>query len=181
MVLKRLIRKADNELPSEVETLVTTEQQTVNVNTMFYANTLNGLAKEGREVLKMIEDYKFKLNQSANMFNGNKSLLNKLEQKEKILDNASGQIYSIIFDLENIDIMPEYEMSQLSMGPTFKPPAAEKNNEESIDNDETLDEELPEEEEKNSEEEETEEIDEELPEEEEEKPEEENEKEDEEE
>lgn len=133
--IKRLIKQAE-ETVSEVQKIVMQDTPNAfNANTAFYSNILKNIANEGREVLKTIENYKFKLNQSKNTMNGNQQLLKKLEQKEKIIDNAAGQIYSIVFDLENIDIMPEYDMSQLSLGPTFKPQDAEVNDDSQEQND----------------------------------------------
>lgn len=135
--IKRLIKQAE-ETVSEVQKIVMQDTPSAfNVNTAFYSNILKNIANEGREVLKTIENYKFKLNQSKNAMNGNQQLLKKLEQKEKIIDNAAVQIYSIVFDLENIDIMPEYDMSQLSLGPTFKPQDAETNDDSQEQNDDT--------------------------------------------
>jgi hypothetical protein len=82
-----------------------------------------------------------------------------LEQKKKILDSASSQLYGIVFDLENFDLTPvTYEDEQLSLtAPAFTkdtsdgPGPADKANEESSE------EELP----KNEEEEKQEESEEE--------------------
>ena len=93
--MKRLIKKADN--------------------TKIIINSINNLVQEGRGVLKRIENYKFKLTQSEKMMQGNEALLTKLQQKEKILDSASAQIYGIIFDLENFDLTPNYSNEQLSL------------------------------------------------------------------
>ena len=78
-------------------------------------NTFHNIADEGRGVLKHIEDYKFKLEQSINMLNATPDLQKKLEQKQQILDSAMSQIYGIVFDLENYDLTPIYEDEQLSL------------------------------------------------------------------
>lgn len=93
--MKRLIKRADS--------------------TNVIVNSINNLVQEGRGVLKRIENYKFKLAQSEKMMQGNEALLTKLQQKEKILDSASAQIYGIIFDLENFDLTPNYSNEQLSL------------------------------------------------------------------
>ena len=93
--MKRLIRKADN--------------------TKIIINSINNLVQSGRGVLKSIENYKFQLTQSEKMMQSNETLLTKLQQKEKILDSASAQIYGIIFDLENFDLTPNYSNEQLSL------------------------------------------------------------------
>ena len=132
----------------------------------------NNLAEEGRKVLQTIEDYKFKLDQSTNMLNGNEKAQSKLEQKKKILDSASSQLYGIVFDLENFDLTPvTYEDEQLSLtAPAFTRDTSDgpgpadkaneesseeelpKNDEESTSNEESEEENLDEESEDNSEE-----------------------------
>lgn len=134
-------------------------------------NTFHNLAEEGRKVLQTIEDYKFKLDQSTNMLNGNEKAQSKLEQKKKILDSASSQLYGIVFDLENFDLTPvTYEDEQLSLtAPAFTRDTSDgpgpadkaneesseeelpKNDEESTSNEESEEENLDEESEDNSE------------------------------
>ena len=83
--------------------------------TQLVENTFKNIANEGRGVLKHIEDYKFKLEQSVNMLNAVPDLQKKIEQKQQILDSAMAQIYGIVFDLENYDLTPVYEDEQLSL------------------------------------------------------------------
>ena len=112
--MKRLIKKSDN-------------------NNLIQ-HILDSLSKEGRDVLKRIEDYKFKLDQSTNMLQGNQSLQNKLKQKLKILDSASAQIYGIVFDMENYDLTPNtYDEKQLALT-TPAEAVAPVNNAEKSDN-----------------------------------------------
>lgn len=103
-------------------------------NNNLIQHTLDSLSKEGRGVLKRIEDYKFKLDQSTNMLQGNQSLQNKLKQKLKILDSASAQIYGIVFDMENYDLTPNtYDEKQLALT-TPAEAVAPVNNAEKSDN-----------------------------------------------
>ena len=112
--MKRLIKKSDN-------------------NNLIQ-HILDSLSKEGRGVLKRIEDYKFKLDQSTNMLQGNQSLQNKLKQKLKIIDSASAQIYGIVFDMENYDLTPNtYDEKQLALT-TPAEAVAPVNNAEKSDN-----------------------------------------------
>ena len=112
--MKRLIKKSDN-------------------NNLIQ-HILDSLSKEGRGVLKRIEDYKFKLDQSTNMLQSNQSLQNKLKQKLKILDSASAQIYGIVFDMENYDLTPNtYDEKQLALT-TPAEAVAPVNNAEKSDN-----------------------------------------------
>lgn len=112
--MKRLIKKSDN-------------------NNLIQ-HILDSLSEEGRGVLKRIEDYKFKLDQSTNMLQSNQSLQNKLKQKLKIIDSASAQIYGIVFDMENYDLTPNtYDEKQLALT-TPAEAVAPVNNAEKSDN-----------------------------------------------
>ena len=77
-------------------------------------NTFKALANDGRGVLKRMEDYRFKVIQSLNIFNADVDLKTKVEQKQKILESAIAQIYGIVFDLENYDLTPNYEGQQFA-------------------------------------------------------------------
>ena len=138
--LKRMQHIADTET-SDMNSNFFPEQKEIDnsqIMNITLENTFHNLAEEGRKVLQNIEDYKFKLDQSANMLNSNEKAQNKLEQKKKILDSASSQLYGIVFDLENFDLTPvTYEDEQLSLtSPAFTkdtsdgPGPADKANEE---------------------------------------------------
>ena len=118
------LRKFASEETSDMNSNFFPEQPEVDnsqVVNITLENTFHGLAEEGRKVLQTIEDYKFKLDQATNMLNGNEQAQNKVEQKKKILDSASSQLYGIVFDLENFDLTPvTYEDEQLSLtAPAF--------------------------------------------------------------
>ena len=173
------LRKFASEETSDMNSNFFPEQPEVDnsqVVNITLENTFHGLAEEGRKVLQTIEDYKFKLDQTTNMLNGNEQAQNKVEQKKKILDSASSQLYGIVFDLENFDLTPvTYEDEQLSLtapaftrdmsdgpGPADEAEAdEEESNDESDEDMEELEEEpLDEEIEESDEEEEKEESDE---------------------
>ena len=102
--MKRLIKKA-----------VMTQE-------MFESN-LQQLSEKGRTILRSIEEYKFTLEQAARVFTNDQQLSQKLIQKRKTMDAAAGQIYSVVFDVENIDIVNSYEnMVQQSLSPSSGPP-----------------------------------------------------------
>ncbi len=88
------------------------KKSVMNIET--FKGSLNQLSEEGRNILKLIEDYKFKLDQTCRITSNDKLLTKKLLQKRKLIDMASSQIYSIVFDIDNIDITNEYEDQQLS-------------------------------------------------------------------
>ncbi|MFW6015675.1 MAG: hypothetical protein ACOCRK_04500 [bacterium] len=75
--------------------------------------TIDQLGEQGREILKLMEQYKFKLEQAARITTNDQNLTQKIIQKKKMIDNAAGQIYSVVFDIENIDITQAYEEQQL--------------------------------------------------------------------
>jgi hypothetical protein len=77
-----------------------------------FKSTIDQLGDEGRTVLKTLEEYKFKLEQAGRILQNDPELSQKLVQKRKTLDAAAGQIYSVVFDIENIDITQMYENQQ---------------------------------------------------------------------
>lgn len=87
------------------------------MNPEVFKGSLNQLSTQGREILKLIEEYKFKLEQTCRLTANDQILTRKLIQKKKQLDAASGQIYSIVFDVENIDITQAYEQQQINTNP----------------------------------------------------------------
>lgn len=107
--LTRLRRKA----ASEIEQIITQDSLKNNQQINVMKNSLQNLADEGRQILKYLDDYKFKLIQSINMFNDD-TTKSKLEQKQKILMSAASLIYSVVFDMENMSLTPLYEEEQFS-------------------------------------------------------------------
>lgn len=105
----------------------------MNINT--FENTLSQLSSKGREVLKSIEDYKFTVEQTTRLLANDQHLAQKIIQKKKILDQAAGLIYSVVFDIENIDITQEYndQAQEVENGPENLP----QNSEESIPENQT--------------------------------------------
>ena len=89
------------------------------MNIEMFKGSLNQLSNEGRNILKLIEDYKFKLDQTCRLTANDQQLTQKLQQKRKQLDVASGQIYSIVFDIDNIDITQAYEQQQINTNPNI--------------------------------------------------------------
>ena len=120
---------------SDLEKMITNDTtRTVNtqqkIQYQLFDNIFHNLANDGRGVLKRIEEYKYKIIQSSNAFNGNEELKTKIEQKKKILESAAAQIYGIVFDLENYDLTPNYAEEQLSLSSM---PEQEGFNEDSFD------------------------------------------------
>lgn len=112
-MVTRLLRK---QAISDAEQIITQDVSAgpTQGQTNIMQNSLQNLANEGRQILRIIDDYKFKLIQSSNIFNNSPSIKAKLDQKQKILASAASLIYSIVFDMENINLTPLYEEEQFS-------------------------------------------------------------------
>jgi len=82
------------------------------MNPEMFKGTLKQLGTKGRSILKEIEDYKFSLEQAARIVANDPNLGQKLVEKKKKLDKAAGEIYSIVFEIENIDITKEFQQQQ---------------------------------------------------------------------
>lgn len=76
--------------------------------TNVYKSTFKNLGKDGRELLKQVEEYKYKMNQSKNVFNDEK-FIKKIDKYIEDLNNVSAFIYDFVFELENQDIVDDYD------------------------------------------------------------------------
>jgi len=83
------------------------------MNPEMFKGTLKQLGNKGRNILKGIEDYKFSLEQAARIVANDPNLSQKMISKKKALDKAAGEIYSIVFEIENIDITKEYQEQKM--------------------------------------------------------------------
>ena len=92
-------------------------RNTMDQNMKMVDYIFQGLSKEGRGILKHIEDFNYKLEKSLAMIENQDEIYKKLEQKKIILDSVSSQIYGLVFDLENFDIVPVYNNEQMSSAP----------------------------------------------------------------
>lgn len=78
-------------------------------NIKMYESAFENLGKEGRDVLKNLEEYKFKLEQASRMVSQIPKLSNGLMAKRKSIDEISNKLYQLIFDVENTDISNSFE------------------------------------------------------------------------
>lgn len=122
------LRRKNIVAASEIEQIITQNSLANKGQMNIMQNSLQNLANEGRQILKIIDDFKFKLIQSSNIFKDDKIKI-KLEQKQKILASAASLIYSIVFDMENMDLTPVYEEEQFSTLNTDESNDDEVNNE----------------------------------------------------
>lgn len=90
---KRLI-KADN--PEAIESVV------------------KGVAKDGRKILKELENFKFKMEQCTNV-SANSELSDKIHQQYDMVDKIMDGLFSVCYDLENFNLVPQYDVDQIDM------------------------------------------------------------------
>ena len=72
------------------------------------SKTYENLGKDGRELLENIEEYKKKISDSKNLMFNEKDQ-KKLEKCIDDLDNVSAFIYSFVYDLENSEVVDDYD------------------------------------------------------------------------
>ena len=89
---------------------------------MFESN-IKQLSDKGRAILRSIEDYKFTLEQTARLMVNDQQLSQKLIQKRKSMEAAAGQVFSVVFDIENIDITTAWE-NQVTQNMPSEPPTS---------------------------------------------------------
>lgn len=88
--------------------------------TNVYKNTFKNLGKDGRKLLKQVEEYKYKVNQAKNIFNDDK-MVKQVEKCIEDLNNVSAFIYDFVFDLENYDIVDNHDRQIEFTVPKEKP------------------------------------------------------------
>jgi len=71
-------------------------------------NVFTTLGKDGRNILKAINDYKYKVSQFSEIVADEKGK-KKIQQCIQDLDNVSAFIYSFVYDLENYELVEDYD------------------------------------------------------------------------
>ncbi len=71
-------------------------------------NVFSTLGKEGRNVLKNINDYKYKVTQFKEIVVNDKDK-KQIEKCIKDLDNVSAFIYSFVYELENYELVEDFD------------------------------------------------------------------------
>lgn len=92
-------------------------------NTKTIEQILMGSAKDGREILKALEEFKFKIEQCDNL-SMNSDINDKIHQHYDMLDKLMSGLYSICFDLENINLVPLYDNEQINLSDQSDPDSA---------------------------------------------------------
>lgn len=77
-----------------------------------FQGTINQTSQKGRDILKSLEDFKFTLEQTARLLNNNQELAQGMIKKRKSIDEISGKLYQIVFDIENMDISESFNNQQ---------------------------------------------------------------------
>ena len=109
--MKRLVRRADD----------------------LYKTIFKNLGKDGRKLLKEIENYKYKITQSLNMVNDEK-INKKIQKYVDDLNNMSAFCYSFVFDMENYNIVDDNYNQQVEFSAPKEEELEENWEEENIDN-----------------------------------------------
>ena len=109
--MKRLVRRADD----------------------LYKTIFKNLGKDGRKLLKEIENYKYKITQSLNMVNDEK-INKKIQKYVDDLNNMSAFCYSFVFDMENYNIVDDNYNKQIEFSAPKEEELEENWEEENIDN-----------------------------------------------
>jgi len=138
-VKQRLIKRADN--TKAIETFIKTS------------------AQDGRDILKALEEFKFKIEQCTKV-SSNEDINSKIHQHYDMIDKLMSGLYSICYDLENISLVPNYDNEQINMSDQDAPdsdnsgynlneeiPNETENEDDTFDIDESFDEEEDEQEE----------------------------------
>lgn len=83
-------------------------------NTPNIEQFIKGVALDGREILKSLEQFKFKMEQCTNV-SVNEDINDKIHQHYDMIDKLMSGLYSICYDLENINLIPQYDSEQINL------------------------------------------------------------------
>ena len=100
-LVKRLVKKSKHTKQADLDTV---------------KETIKSVTVDGRTILKALENYKYDLEHIKDVTITIPELHNKLIQKIQMLDRTSSQLYGIVFDLENYDIVMPITDNQLVSG-----------------------------------------------------------------
>ena len=77
-------------------------------------SVVKGVAKDGRKILKELENFKFKMEQCTNV-SANSELSDKIHQQYDMVDKIMDGLFSVCYDLENFNLVPQYDVDQIDM------------------------------------------------------------------
>ena len=77
-------------------------------------SVVKGVARDGRKILKELENFKFKMEQCTNV-SANSELSDKIHQQYDMVDKVMDGLFSVCYDLENFSLVPQYDVDQIDM------------------------------------------------------------------
>ena len=77
-------------------------------------SVVKGVARDGRKMLKELENFKFKMEQCTNV-SANSELSDKIHQQYDMVDKIMDGLFSVCYDLENFNLVPQYDVDQIDM------------------------------------------------------------------
>lgn len=77
-------------------------------------SVVKGVARDGRKILKELENFKFKMEQCTNV-SANSELSDKIHQQYDMVDKIMDGLFSVCYDLENFSLVPQYDVDQIDM------------------------------------------------------------------
>lgn len=77
-------------------------------------SVVKGVARDGRKILKELENFKFKMEQCTNV-SANSELSDKIHQQYDMVDKIMDGLFSVCYDLENFNLVPQYDVDQIDM------------------------------------------------------------------
>ena len=77
-------------------------------------SVVKGVAKDGRKILKELENFKFKMEQCTNV-SANSELSDKIHQQYDMVDKIMDGLFSVCYDLENFNLVPQYDVDRKSV------------------------------------------------------------------
>ena len=120
-IFKNVLATFYNEIISIVEKIIVSKCKVKTASPADQA--LQGVVAEGRKILQMLENMKFKVEQTARISGNNQQTAQKIMQNSELIDKIMSGLYSVCFGLSSIDIMPAYDQSQINFGDSTKPDA----------------------------------------------------------
>ena len=154
-IFKDVIKTTANTMIELVENIL--EQKLRSYRTASPSSqALQGVVSEGRKILQMLENMKFKIEQSARISANDQQLTQKIMQNSDLVDKIMSGLYNVCFTLGNLDISPVFDSSQVNISDDAKPdsdrekfqleqPQENTEDEEQIDEPEETEESKPEE------------------------------------
>lgn len=75
---------------------------------------IKDVASDGRDILKQLENFKFKMAQCAKI-SVNEEINDKINQQYDMIDKIMDGLFAVCYDLENVNLVPQYNNDQIDM------------------------------------------------------------------